>query len=690
MGVGGLGWFLYHIFRYKNTIMQVIEERTHSIYVLFMSVYGIIGIYYVFFGQINYDEGFELYASNLVYAGKIPYIDYMYTHGPLLPYIYGIPQLLFGSNLYVGRLTSLVFGIIMLPFVAKIAERFGGKIAGVITLALISFNPYSVYLFSYAKSYELTVFFLVLSLYFLFCRDNLGNKKYLLSVFFMCLATGVRPVALVMLIALVLYIVYIERKNVKTIVLSAGTGLATLGMLFIPFLILNKDVVIYDMFWLYSDAPYLSAHNKLSNLLTIIDRFLVIQVLFVLGALVVLFSRQQYSNHVKFLYIIVPLTFAAHFVPIETLPEHPVILAPVAATLAGFGFSRIYSNSEDNLTRYLLLLTVIIVILFVLISNGPQWVDLSGNKKPIEEVDEIASYIKDNTSKDAKLLAFSTYAAVQADRELLPGFGLAYYVYRPDWSDEKAREYSGISRNLLNQYIESRNAGAILLTNIEKGIVGSETVGLIEANYDLVKTMGWWGQYSDTVSLYLPKKMAITVQSFRMNYNDTQTWNVKLPPNADYRLTLRSPGNPVFVIGSGSADENGEASGSFVVGGNLPLGATALRVELASNPSIFEERTFIIGNPPGSITLTLQRSIVTHGETQIWIASDLVPYERYVVTVRSPGNPVFVIGSGSADENGEASGSFVVGGNLPLGDNTLRLEIASNSSYHSEATFRID
>ena len=691
IGAAGLIWLLYIIIRHRSDVTKLIEGRTKQIYVVIISVYAILGIYYVFFGQLNYDEGTEIYVSNLVYSGKIPYIDFMYTHGPVLPYIYGIPQLLFGSSMYVGRLTSLFFGVLTLILTAKTAERLTGKTGAVVALALMTFNLYAVHLLTSAKSYELTAFFMILSVFFLFRNTGAGNSRdYMLSTISMSLAAGVRLSLLPMVILLIVYIVYIERKNARRILVSIGTGITTSVLLFIPFLVINRDVTTFNLYSYYIGGnPYVTQYDKLSNFLFLIDRYLVIAVLFFVGAIILLLYRRAYSTHIKFLYVAVALVYAIHLIPTENLPEHPVILVPFVAILAGFGFSEVYNQAGNNFAKYLLLVAVVIMILATLMANGLQWVDTSGNKRPIEEIDEIASYIKNNTSKDGKIIAFSTYAAVQADRELLPGFSQAYYTYRPDWDDEKAKQYNAINPNLLIQYIESRSASAILLTDFEKRIIGSEAVRVVEENYDLVKTMGLWGQHVNTAYLYLPRSVLVSIQKSHVGYDDTQTWSAKLPANTSYLLTLRSPGNPVVVLGSGNADQNGEVSGSFVVGGNLPRGTTALRVEMTSDPSIFEESTFIIEEPPGSITLTLEKSIINYDDIQTWTAHGFIPNEGYLITIRSPGNPVVVLGSGNADQNGEVSGSFVVGRNLPSGDSILRIEVASLPSYYSESTFRI-
>jgi hypothetical protein len=507
----------------------------------------------------------------------------------------------------------------------------------------------------------------------------------------MSLAAGVRLSLVPMVILLIIYIIYIERKNMKLVLQSAGMGIGTLAVLFVPFLIINRDVTTFNLYSYYVGGnPYITHYDKVSNFLFLIDKYFVISALFFVGAVILLY-RHTHSTHIKFLYIAVSLVYAMHLIPTENLPEHPVILVPLVTVLAGFGFNELYNKFSNSLIRYAMLVTILIAILFTFVSAGPQWIDMSGNKLPIEEVDEMAKHIKNNTPRNGKIIAFSTYAAVQADRELLPGFSQAYYTYRPDWSDDKALEYNVINMNLLNQYIESRSASAILLTDFERRVIGNEPARLIQENYDLVKTMGAWGQHVNTAYLYLPKDIVISVEKLRIGYDDTQTWTATLSPNTDYLLTLRSPTSPVvIVLGSGNADADGNASGSFVVARNLPSGIAALRVELISDSSMFEEVIFIVGDPPASITLTLEKSQIVFDDTQTWTAKGFLPYESYVLMVRSSTSPVvIVLGSGNADADGNASGSFVVARNLPSGENILRIEVASHPAYGNQTTFRI-
>src|SRR5882757_1777342 len=69
-----------------------------------------LGLLFVVRGELNADEGWYLYASRLVYRGQLPYRDFSFTQMPLLPYVYGLVQLV-KPSLYLGRVVSVAFTI---------------------------------------------------------------------------------------------------------------------------------------------------------------------------------------------------------------------------------------------------------------------------------------------------------------------------------------------------------------------------------------------------------------------------------------------------------------------------------------------------------------------------------------------------------------------------------------------------
>jgi len=58
---------------------------------------------------VDGDEGDYMLAARQVFEGRLPYVDFLYTQTPLLPYAYGLWMKLFGLNWYAARLLSAVF-----------------------------------------------------------------------------------------------------------------------------------------------------------------------------------------------------------------------------------------------------------------------------------------------------------------------------------------------------------------------------------------------------------------------------------------------------------------------------------------------------------------------------------------------------------------------------------------------------
>ena len=58
---------------------------------------------------VDGDEGDYLFAARQAFEGRLPYVDFLYTQTPLLPYVYGLWMKLFGLNWYAARLLSAIF-----------------------------------------------------------------------------------------------------------------------------------------------------------------------------------------------------------------------------------------------------------------------------------------------------------------------------------------------------------------------------------------------------------------------------------------------------------------------------------------------------------------------------------------------------------------------------------------------------
>ena len=118
-----------------------------------------LGAFFVVRGRLNADEGWYLYSSRLVYRGELPFRDFSFTQMPLLPYLYGLVQLV-KPSLYLGRLVSLVLLTGAVAMSVRVAWREAGRAAAVAVGLLVLLAPTAVYNLTLTKTYALVAFFL--------------------------------------------------------------------------------------------------------------------------------------------------------------------------------------------------------------------------------------------------------------------------------------------------------------------------------------------------------------------------------------------------------------------------------------------------------------------------------------------------------------------------------------------------
>src|SRR5579863_5887671 len=66
--------------------------------------------YFARFRGLDPDEGFYPLAAKLVWEGRIPYHDFLFSQGVVIPYVYSWVLSIFPRSLIAMRLLSVLFG----------------------------------------------------------------------------------------------------------------------------------------------------------------------------------------------------------------------------------------------------------------------------------------------------------------------------------------------------------------------------------------------------------------------------------------------------------------------------------------------------------------------------------------------------------------------------------------------------
>jgi hypothetical protein len=156
-----------------------------------------VAVFAVWWGGVNQDEGWYLYAARLVGEGKVPYRDFFFTQGPVLPYVYSVMPV---HGLLSGRLVTFAFSVfsllVAIAFARRLVSYESRNAVSLAVFAMLACNFYHMYFTSIPKTYALGTLFVMSGFLLLSYRWN-----FLAAVSF-AFASGTR-ISLVLILGVV-------------------------------------------------------------------------------------------------------------------------------------------------------------------------------------------------------------------------------------------------------------------------------------------------------------------------------------------------------------------------------------------------------------------------------------------------------------------------------------------------------
>ena len=499
-------------------------------------IYALAAGHLVLMGNLNQDEGWYLYAAGLVYQGKLPYIDFAYFQPPLLPYIYGLPQVLFGPGILVGRLTSFVLGLATIFLAGALARRLAGDVAAVITTLILCATATFVWAFTTTRTEPPVTFFTVLALYLLLgCRRGWAP---LLGVLAMGAAAGVRLSCLpgVLLFAGAAFYKYRRRKNL--LALTGALSAAQLAILFgLPF-VLAPERAIFNLLTsqLSRDVQLEGTHTALPQLalLRCIQAPAHLSYYFpatlagslVLIILVALQTGTVWKRRYLFLILLAPALYLPNFaVPYNFQEIYFVPSCAVLAILIGCGLADLYHSLRPGQGKTLpLALAVSLIVTQAASFAHTAWTCYIGRHAPqLAGLEEVAGYVASITPPEAQIVTLDTYIAVEANRHVAHGLEMNTFSLFPHLTDEKAREFGVMNDHLFAEALRDEKTGCVLLTDfdlriltehrwylkkVERPLVKEEILAKLPAlrgRWRLDRTIPDFGQWHDNLYIFRRK-----------------------------------------------------------------------------------------------------------------------------------------------------------------------------------------
>lgn len=516
-----------------------------------LSLYG----FAIWFGNLNQDEGWYLYAARRVSEGAVPYRDFFFTQGPVMPYVYGLLCRLWEPyGVLGGRAVTALFGLLSCVLAALLARRAvplpRAAEAGIMAFALTACNLYHVYFTAIPKTYALATClvlggFLTLTLVLSRRRKTHSRMSCMWALpagVLVALAAGTRLSLGALLPVTALWLLATYRRTGAAFFWFSLGGALGLALVYGPLLLEAREQFLFaqsfhvsrggrDLFFMIGSLARTARAYLPVGLLAV---GLLINALFhARGAEQPVADEEAGESACRggLWPSLWALAFSAVFLVQLASPfpydDYQVpVMGLLVAALSGWAAN---SAPSGVLRGSLCLLCVLASLMATFASPlAQEWLVVRQDRfwtvrKPASDLGTLRAVARDIRSlaeKDRELLTQDIYLAVETGMRVPEGLEMGPFCYFPSLSDADAARFHVMNRTRFSALLESAPCGVAAFSGYGLAIrspvmdeVPHEDVqqflSLLGKNYDLVQEVPDFGQHCTTLQI-LKRRMPVS------------------------------------------------------------------------------------------------------------------------------------------------------------------------------------
>ena len=484
-------------------------------WLLAATIAACVAVLAVWWGGVNQDEGWYLYAARLVRDGMLPYRDFFFTQGPVFPFIYSVMPV---NGLLSGRIVTISFSLaatlMAMAFARRLVSPERRGLVGLTVFAMLACNLYHVYFTAIPKTYAVGAL-LVMAGFLLLSRG-----MHFLSAVSFALASGTR-ISLVLILGVVGVGLMVSRFR------SLGWlwfGIGGLLGLFIVYGIFALDSG--SLKGLLAAQAYHAGRGGFDAFFVVGSVSRLVRGYLALGGVLfaacALGKRGAVSSNegTRWLRWVAGCSFAAVFILQMSAPfpydDYGVPIMPILAVLISVWFAE---RADGRSMRWF---SVLIAGMCAFgsplvqdwMTNGQDrfW-SIKKGQSELSQVREAARRIESIDPGGDTLLTQDTYLAVETGRKVPRGMEMGPFSYFPKMSTTEAESIHVLNTELMERLLKSAPCGAAAVSGYGFAIEcpkGSKTpeevreryLNIIGERYGCVGVEENFGQNHTTLRLF--------------------------------------------------------------------------------------------------------------------------------------------------------------------------------------------
>jgi hypothetical protein len=506
-------------------------------------------------GDVNQDEGWYLYAARLVSQGRLPYVDFASTQGPVMPFVYAAAMPLVDRwGVAGGRVFTALLGLLAtagsVVLSARLTPRPWRTAAAALALAFAGVNVYQTYFLAVVKTYALTAALLTGGYLLLSsARGRGGAARAFAAGALMALAAGTRLSAAFALPAPFLWLAWQARRrdagagggvDLRWLAFGGGAAL-TAAAVFGPFAFTAPRALWFALVEYHTGREVGGVAARLAYKAGFVSRCVAAYgAAAAAAAAAALYAWLQPGGRknggpatgaepgfegavwgsvglVTVIHALAPFPYDDYQVFVYPLLAAALAARVVRLAAAGGGRRVQWAVGAAGAACVLAAGASPMAWQWAIGERDRIWWPLR-EQSPLARLQEAGRWVREAADErgGGGLLTQDTYLAVEAGLAVPEGMELGPFCYFPDWTDEKARACHVLNRKLMAQALAQSDAPVAAFSGYGLAIRCPEVTALppeeqaalwaaVRQRYTEAREVDHFGQASTKLVILTPK-----------------------------------------------------------------------------------------------------------------------------------------------------------------------------------------